>query len=97
MCFQGLVWSRMEAVLKSCAKMIRGWAILSTREEALVLEQWVKDMEERCTRPPRLMWSGHPSSEDADGDSESVPRESVFRELSSSVLMHDDLHMNVNL
>jgi hypothetical protein len=66
-------------------------------EEALVLEQWVEDMEEGCTRPPCLMWSRHPSSEDADGDSESVPRESVFRELSSSVLMHDDLHMNGNL
>jgi hypothetical protein len=89
-----MVWSRMEALLKCCTKMIRNWMLLSDREEVQELESWVKDLEERCAKPPRLVWSGHPSSGDAaidiDPDSINVPRVADTSVLRSSVLWHGE-------
>jgi hypothetical protein len=87
-----MVWSRMEVLLRCCTKMIRNWMLLSDWEEVWVLESWVKDLEERCARPPRLEWSGHPSSRDAtiDPDSVNVPCEADTSVLRSNVLLHDE-------
>jgi hypothetical protein len=87
-----MVWSRMEALLRCCTKMIRNWMLLSDREEVRVLESWVKDLEERCARHPRLEWSRHPSLGDAaiDPDSINVPREADTSVLRSNVLLHGE-------
>jgi hypothetical protein len=42
LCFQGMAWTKVEAVMSRCAGMIRSWAMLSKSEDAERLDGWAK-------------------------------------------------------
>jgi hypothetical protein len=48
-CFQGMAWTKVEAMMYLCAKFLRSWSLLNKTEDKVVLEA-------REARPPRLEW-----------------------------------------
>jgi hypothetical protein len=50
MCFQGKCWSRVEAVLREVARLIRNWTMVNRPEEIETLERWALELERRSVR-----------------------------------------------
>jgi hypothetical protein len=74
MCFQGLCWSKVEVLFRSCARLIKNWLILSKTEGATLLETWAQAMEGKSARPPRLEWRPQTSA----SFNSDISEESVF-------------------
>jgi hypothetical protein len=55
-CFQGVVWTGLNLVLKRCAKTVRSWMLIQTLEDGAKLEEVARALEERSARSPPLTW-----------------------------------------
>jgi hypothetical protein len=70
LCFQGVVWAKVEVMFYMCAKLIRKWMLLCKQEDAEKLKIWAVMLKRRSARPPRLTWtqvSGSLASENERG------------------------------